>query len=146
MDYIVEIRGDEKNLEITWDLIHFLALQHGMAEIDADVYAVAVGEAYSNGIQYSPGHSCKLVLKFNPEKFMALVINNGQPVDFKNIEAFDCEQDFMQYKNGKLGIPMIKKLVDKVNYSYENGENKLKLVKFIKNININSKGEHDENY
>ncbi len=132
MDYRVKIDGDINHLENTWDLIHYLSIQNGMPEADADVFAVAVGEAYGNGLQYSPDKLAELILIFSQEKVVAQIINQGKSINFKSIDAFDTEQDFMQYKDGKLGIPMIKRLVDEVKYSHENGKNILELLKYIK--------------
>lgn len=143
MGYSVKIYGDLNTLEKTWDLVHYLSMQHGMPEQDADVFAVAVGEAYGNGLQYSEEHESELILNFYKDKIIAEVINEGKEIDFKSIEAFDTEQDFMQYKDGKLGIPMIKTLVDEVTYSHSNGKNKLELLKKIK-LNM-QKGENNEN-
>lgn len=144
MNYKVKIIGDLKNLEKTWDLVHFLSIQHGMPETDADVFAVAIGEAYGNGLQYSPEHTSRLVMKFYDDRIIAEIINIGEEINFKTIKAFDNNQDFMQYKDGKLGIPMIKTLVDDVVYSHSKGKNKLELLKRIKTNVL--KGESNENY
>eukprot|EP01156_Anaeramoeba_ignava_P002836 Anaeramoba_ignava/a219715_3.p1 GENE.a219715_3~~a219715_3.p1 ORF type:complete len:145 (-),score=29.32 a219715_3:16-450(-) len=144
MGYKIKIYGDLNTLEKTWDLIHFLSIQHGMPEQDADVFAVAVGEAYGNGLQYSQEHESELIMNFYEDKIVAEVINAGEEIDFKNIDAFDTEQDFMQYKDGHLGIPMMKTLVDEVSYSHADGKNKLELLKKI-NLNV-VKGENNENY
>lgn len=143
MGYKVKIYGDLKTLEKTWDLIHYLSIQHGMPEEDADVFAVAVGEAYGNGLQYSDEHESELIMQFKEDKIIAEVINYGDEIDFKGIDAFDTEQDFMRYKDGKLGIPMIKTLVDEVKYSHYDGKNKLELIKNIKPNVL--KGEENEN-
>lgn len=131
MSYEIKIYGDLKSLEKTWDLIHYVSIQHGMPEEDADVFAVAVGEAYGNGLQYSNAHESELILTFLHDKIVAKVTNQGEKIDFKSIDAFDTEQDFMKYKDGKLGIPMIKTLVDEVKYTHSNGKNTLELAKFI---------------
>jgi anti-sigma regulatory factor (Ser/Thr protein kinase) len=49
------------------------------------------------------------------------------------------------YKDGKLGIPMIKRIVDDVTYSHEKGMNKLVLLKYIKHEPYEVKGENNEN-
>jgi anti-sigma regulatory factor (Ser/Thr protein kinase) len=131
MNYKVKIKGNEQNLEKTWDLVHFLAVQHGMQKEDADVFAVAVGEAYGNGLHYSPDNKAKLTLTFYDDKIVAYIVNKGEKISFQDIKIFDTQQDFMQYKDGKLGIPMIKKLVDDVRYKHFNGKNKLILSKRI---------------
>ncbi len=130
MNYQVKIKGNEDNIEKTWDLIHFLSIQHGMKEETADVFAVAVGEAYNNAITYSSNSDMsELTLNFQKEVIIAEIINFGDFIDFDNIQKFEKDQDFMQYSEGKLGIPLIKTLVDDVKYERNNGKNKIILVK-----------------
>jgi len=130
MTYQVKIKGNEDNIEKTWDLIHFLSIQHGMKEETADVFAVAVGEAYNNAITYSSNSDMsELTLNFQKEVIIAEIINFGDFIDFDNIQKFEKDQDFMQYSEGKLGIPLIKTLVDDVKYERNNGKNKIILVK-----------------
>ncbi len=130
MNYQVKIKGNEDNIEKTWDLIHFLSIQHGMKEETADVFAVAVGEAYNNAITYSSNSDMsELTLNFQKDVIIAEIINFGDFIDFDNIQKFEKDQDFMQYSEGKLGIPLIKTLVDDVKYERNNGKNKIILVK-----------------
>ena len=145
MSYRVKIIGNIEEQEKTWDLVHFLSQQHGMSEADADIFAVAVGEANGNGLLYSPDNYSELMLDFQSDRVIAEIENSGKEINFKGIEEFNNEQDFQIYKDGKLGIPMIKALVDKVTYSHSNGKNKLILLKYIKSDKNVLKGENNEN-
>ena len=116
----------------------YIALKQGMVEKEANVFAMAVGEACKNAIIYSKGNNkFELVLMISKNRISAEIINKGDPIDFNSVKAFDKGQDFMQYKNGGLGIPIIKKFMDEVNYERKNGKNKLTLVRKI------SSGEND---
>ena len=145
MSYKVKIIGNIEEQEKTWDLIHFLSQQHGMSEEEADIFAVAVGEAYGNGLLYSPDKYSELLIDFKKDQIIVEIENNGKEIDFKAIEEFDNEQDFQMYRDGKLGIPMIKVLVDDIKYSHSNGKNKLVLSKKIKSDKNVLKGEKNEN-
>lgn len=106
-----------------------------MIDEEADVFAMAVGEACKNALDYSKNNDeeifFELVLILNDEKIIAEVANQGAPIDFDRIEPFDKNQDFMQYKEGGLGLPIIKKFMDEVHYKRENEKNILSLVKYI---------------
>jgi len=145
MSYKVKIIGDLKNQQKTWDLVHFLCIQHGMREENADVFAIAVGEAYGNGLQYSPDNYSELIMEFQTETIVAEIENVGDEINFEEIEKFNKNQDFQQYKDGKLGIPMIKALVDDVLFTRKNGKNKIVLSKIIKSNKNVLKGENNEN-
>ncbi|MBN2279728.1 MAG: ATP-binding protein [Candidatus Marinimicrobia bacterium] len=131
MSYKVIIIGNIDEQEKTWDLVHFLCQQHGLTEKEADVFAVAVGEAYGNGLLYSPGHYSELLLDFQMDQISAEITNKGEEIKFHEIDEFSKDQDFQKYKDGSLGIPMIKTLVDEVTYTREKGKNRLILKKFI---------------
>ncbi len=134
MSYIVTIDGNTEDQEKTLDLVDFLCRQHGMSKPDADVFSIAVGEAYDNGLLYSPDRHSILKLIFHSTKIEAEISNKGKKIEFDNIEKFDTSQDFMKYKDGKLGIPMIKALVDDVKFFHKSGHNFLTLTKH-KNLN-----------
>lgn len=106
-----------------------------MVEKDADVFAMAVGEACKNAVLYSreEDHEKKfeLMLVINEKRITAQITNKGKPFNIDAVPAFNKEQDFMQYKNGGLGIPIIKKFMDEVNYKREEGKNKLTLVRHL---------------
>ena len=106
-----------------------------MIEKDADVFAMAVGEACKNAVLYSreEDHEKKfeLMLVINEKRITAQITNKGKPFNIDAVPAFNKKQDFMQYKNGGLGLPIIKKFMDEVNYKREEGKNKLTLVRHL---------------
>jgi len=130
--YTISIRGWSDHLEDTCELIHFIVVQTGVEKSVADVVSTALGEACQNAIRYSTDSSYNLELQLNHETLTAIVMNDGEPVDFDGIQPFNVDQDYMQYKNGGLGLPMMKKLMDKVTYERTGSRNKFTLVKHLK--------------
>ena len=104
-----------------------------------DILEMAIFEACHNAVLYSVKRKnkslCKLKLSHDNQSIKAIVINYGKAFKVKEKESFSIEQDFIQYKNGGLGIPLIKSLVDSVEYSRKSdGTNELIIVKkLIKN-------------
>ena len=87
MSYKVKIIGNIEKQEKTWDLVHFLSQQHGMSEEEADIFAVAVGEAYGNGLLYSPENYSELLIDFKEDQILAEIENDGKEINFKGISG-----------------------------------------------------------
>ncbi|MBU0529075.1 ATP-binding protein [bacterium] len=101
-----------------------------------DILEMAILEACHNAILYSTKRKnkslCELKLSFDNQSIKAIVINYGKAFKVLEKESFSIEQDFLQYKNGGLGIPLIKSLVDSVEYSRRSdGTNELIILKKI---------------
>jgi len=135
--YRISISGTRKHLEQTRELVHFVSTQHGLDIITADLVEVAIGEACDNALRHgkSIGKNQSyfdLELSINDIKISAVIIDSGEPFDFDQIEPFNINQDFMAYKNGGLGIPLIKAIMDEVHYVRKSDNtNELILIKHL---------------
>lgn len=131
------ISGNRMYSDQTRDSIHSVCRKHGLDEMDANRMEMAIRETCQNAIRYGI-HPEKesyfnLELHINETAIKAIVISKGDAIDFDNIEPFDIHQDFSTYKDGGLGIPLIKTLVDDVYYERKaNSTNKITLINYIK--------------
>lgn len=103
---------------------------------EVDVLEMAILEACHNGIQYGSKRKnkslCELKLYYDNQNIKAIVRSYGEAYDVIEKDSFSIDQDFLQYKNGGLGIPLIKSLMDSVEYSRKsNNMNELIIVKKI---------------
>lgn len=145
LNYKITISGTKNHLEKTRQLVHFIAMQHGMDEMEADLVEMAVAEACENANLYGANQdhtaNFQLELSINKNSLKAVIIDRGDAIDFDSIEAFNIEQDFMTYKNGSLGIPLIKKLMDEVRYERKPDEsNELTLIKYFNGQDSKKRG------
>lgn len=123
--------------EQTRDTIHSICREHGIGEMDANRMEMAIRETCQNAIKYGIHPEEKsyynLELHVNETEIKAIVISKGDAIDFDNIEPFDIHHDFLTYKDGGLGIPLVKALMDDVHYERKaNSTNKITLIKHIK--------------
>lgn len=131
------ISGNRMYSEQTKDSIHSVCREHGLDEMDANRMEMAIRETCQNAIRYGI-HPEKesyfnLELHINETVIKAIVISKGDAIDFDKIKPFNIRHDFLSYKNGGLGIPLIKTLVDDVYYERKpNNTNKITLIKYIK--------------
>lgn len=98
---------------------------------------LAVEEACTNIIRhsylFSPGQITITVL--TSQDGVALTIaDQGRQFDPTQVPDQTLVQYMKTERKGGLGIQLVKKLMDQVEYKYENGENRLKLVKRFSNV------------
>lgn len=146
--YRIVISGNPDEYHKIRRLVHFAALQQGIEEQEADIIERAVAEACSNALFHEPAEkenpSFVLEMQLNDASITSIVKNRGKAFNFDDVEPFDIQQDFMAYKEGGLGIPIMKRLMDIV--QYERHDDNLNVVTLVKNINPQrEKGAEDDN-
>lgn len=107
---------------------------------ETDIIEMAILEACHNAIRYGTKEInkslCKLELIYDNESITAIVKNYGKAFKVDIINEFSIEENFMQFKDGGLGIPLIKSLMDSVEYQRKaNNLNELVMVKHITKLN-----------
>ncbi len=105
---------------------------------EVDIIEMAIFEACHNAFRYGNKRKnkslCELRLIYGNQSIKAIVINYGKEFEVKEKESFSIEQDFLQYRNGGLGIPLIKTLMDSVKYLRKsNNMNELIIEKKLTN-------------
>ncbi|MEE9167495.1 MAG: ATP-binding protein [Candidatus Neomarinimicrobiota bacterium] len=135
--YRITISSSRKHFHQTRELIHFISRQHGLGNSDADLVEMAVSEACHNVLRHGSTTEdqarCHLEIRIDEKSIKAVIRDKGEVFEFDSIEPFDINQDFMQYKNGGLGIPLMKVLMDDVRYERKpENINELTLIKYLK--------------
>ncbi len=117
--------------------------------MEADVIERAVAEACHNALFHEPADednpTFELELYLNKEAITTVVKNKGKAFNFDGIAPFNIRQNFLEYKRGGLGIPIMKAIMDEVYYERKSGN--LNVVTLVKYINTKAKrreGEHNE--
>ena len=101
---------------------------------DVDIIEMAILEASHNAIRYGSKRKnkplCELKIIFDNQSIKAVVRNYGKVFEVFDKDSFSIDQDFLQYKKGGLGIPLIKSLMDSVEYLRKSNDiNELIIVK-----------------
>lgn len=104
---------------------------------ELDLLEMSILEACHNAVLHGEKQEnknlCELQLVFDNHSIKVVVRNYGSRYDIDEKEEFSIEQDFLQYKNGGLGIPLIKSLMDSVEYKRKSKDmNELTIIKKIK--------------
>ena len=104
---------------------------------ELDILEMSILEACHNAIRYGERKKnkciCELGLFYDNQIIKAVVRNYGAAFKVFEKESFSIDQDFLQYKDGGLGIPLIKSLMDSVEYERKSEDiNELTIIKNLK--------------
>jgi len=109
----------------------------GDAAVDGDIpfkLALALEEAVANAIHHAfddmpPPHRIGVELAIDPDRVSALVIDNGRAFDPSAAPEPDAALPLDRRDPGGLGIHLIRRMMDRVDYRRVGGENHLRLEK-----------------
>lgn len=104
------------------------------AERAADI-TMAVTEAINNAVEHSGAAAIKVEVFWDEKELRVLVISAGPPFDPTAVAAELSEEDMLERDEGGYGLYLIRELVDRFEYEYNESCNIWKLVKFA-NIDV----------
>lgn len=101
-----------------------------------DQIVLSVDEACTNIIKHTykfeDGHNIEIFILINNDSIRISIIYSGSAFDPNSRDVPDMNEYFRKYKVGGLGIPLIKKFIDKIEYTHtDNNLNNLTLIKFL---------------
>ena len=108
----------------------------GFSERSRSEVALSVGEALANVIKHaydsSPTEEIDINVKYAKGKLEITIVDSGKHFDPNSVPTPDLKKYVKERKHGGLGMFLMKKLMDEVQYSaLPDGRNQLKLIKQI---------------
>jgi anti-sigma regulatory factor (Ser/Thr protein kinase) len=100
---------------------------------------LAVEEIFTNMVKYNPQSSARIQLKldYDDSKIsVCLTDTESQPFDLTKARVYDLEQPAKERPIGKLGLHLVKQLMDSVDYSYTDGTAVITMVKYLGEGNV----------
>ena len=103
----------------------------------ASLIALAVDEAVANIMEHayppgSDGGKIDVVLDANPKRFEVLIRDRGMSFDPRIAPDVDMQEHVKAGKKGGLGIFLMRRIMDEINYSYKQGvHNELQMIKYV---------------
>lgn len=106
----------------------------GFPEAYTNRILIAVDEAVTNIIEHGyegpPDGLIEIICEVEPETFTISIIDQGESFDPRNMSDVDIQRHVAQGRAGGLGIFLIRKIMDVVDYHHETGRhNRLTMVK-----------------
>jgi serine/threonine-protein kinase RsbW len=130
------VKSTTDNLALIREFTRSSAAECGFSDETIGKIILAVDEACTNIIKhaykYSPEGNIFLAVKFEERKFFISITDEGKHFDPTCVPEPDLVQYYKQKRAGGLGMFLIKKLMDEVNYSTLSGnKNQVVLVKYL---------------
>ena len=122
------------NLSEIREFVGKAARAFGFSEEDTANIVLAVDEACTNIIkhayQYATDKEIEVSIFQNKLSFEIRIFDSGKPFDPNTIRQPDLKEHIGHRKRGGLGVYLMKKLMDKVEYNFQRGKrNEVRLIK-----------------
>lgn len=107
-----------------------------LTEIEKHQVTLAVEEVCANLIIHShgcnPKDSIQLDIKDSEQKLIFEISDQGQAFNILTYEAPDLKKVMVEKRKGGLGIILVKKIMDEIEFESENGTNTCRLIKWFR--------------
>ena len=118
------------------EFISRAALEFGFAEEDVSKISLAVDEACTNIIKhaysYDPTKKIEVTIKRGNNSFEVDIVDFGQQFNPAGLKTPDMKEYLSHFRRGGLGVYLMKKLMDKVEYEIDPGkQNQVRMTKFL---------------
>lgn len=135
-DDILTISSSTKNLSKVRSFVEKQAKLLSLDENTINQIVLAVDEACTNIIKYSHSYNESNSIEINTHlqnnEFKIIIKYSGKSFNPNNLDNPNMDEYFKSYRVGGLGIPMMKKFMNKIEYDYKTPDlNSLTLVKSI---------------
>lgn len=132
----ISINSSTKNLKEVRTFIEESAKKYLSDSNIINQIILAVDEACTNIIKHTykfdESHTIEIENLANKKQFIVKISYNGNEFDPNKRSLPDMKEYFAKYKVGGLGIPLMKKFMDRIEYMHSvNDFNELKLIKNI---------------
>lgn len=99
-----------------------------------NIITLVVEELFTNAVKYNPENTndISVNLSIDSDKLIVSIVDyDVEPFDIRQIEAYDFRKKLNERRVGGLGIPLVKKMMDRIDYEYKNRQSNITLVKYL---------------
>ncbi len=121
----IVVTPDQASIEVVASYVEETLEKSEVAMRDSYKINIALDELYSNIVRYSGASEAKVSCVVDEHTVTLHLQDNGVPFDPTAKEDADMEQLAEEEQIGGRGIFLVKKLMSKMTYCYENGYNEL---------------------
>jgi anti-anti-sigma factor len=128
----LEIPADENNLSEVRDFIADICAKAGFLKSETNNTKLAVDEACTNIIKHAyrdKGGDIRIDVEAEPGKVEINIFDRGEPFDWSKVQEPDLDLYVEIGKKGGLGIYLMNRLMDSLNYSASPAGNRLYMAK-----------------
>lgn len=130
------LASSTKNLSLLRNFIESKAIDFGFDESTIIQIILSVDEACTNIIKhahkYNENEQIEIETKADKTEFRIIIKYKGNGFDPNDLNSPDMKEYFSKYKVGGLGVPIMKKFMNKIEYVHKNSDyNSLTLIKVL---------------
>ncbi len=133
--YNISVQASTEHLAEVRDFVARHASEFGFGKQDVDDIRLAVDEAYTNIIKHAYQNdgekSVDIELGYNSNTFWVSLLDTGNTFDPKNYSKPDVRKKMKEKKRGGVGVYLIRKLMDNVEYKTKGSVNEIRMTKKI---------------
>lgn len=131
--YHISVEASTKNLSEVREFVAHHANSEGFSSESVSDLCLAVDEAYTNIIKHAykndPTQIVSIDLEFDDEKICVCLKDQGESFNKKGYTIPDIREQIKNKKRGGMGVYLIHKLMDNVNYLTNTEENEIRMYK-----------------
>lgn len=129
----IEVAASTQNLAQVREFVAVHARVHGFAEKDVEEIRLSVDEAMTNVIKHAYGYDASQLIYVSvgsdDRTFWVAIQDTGHAFDISAYTAPNVPERIKSRQKGGVGVYLIKKLMDKVEYSTKNQQNEIRMIK-----------------
>lgn len=131
--YSITVQASTKHLAEVRNFVAKHASDFGFKKQDVADIRLAVDEAYTNIIKHAYNNdehkSVDIELGYNSNRFWISLLDTGDAFDPKSYSKPDVRKKIKEKKRGGVGVYLIRKLMDEVEYHTEGSVNEIRMTK-----------------
>jgi serine/threonine-protein kinase RsbW len=132
---LLSIPSQTERLNDVREFVSGLARTHGFGDDDINKITIAVDEACTNiikhGYNYSPDNKIDVEINRTGNDFEIIISDKGKQFDPNAIQTPDMKDYFQHYRRGGLGVYLMKRIMDKVEFDLHSDKNVLRMIKTL---------------
>lgn len=131
----LHIPSRTEKLTLAREFVAEAAKVFGFKDDDVNNIALAVDEACTNIIKhaynYAADQQIDIVVSMRKPAFEIIIEDKGKHFNPETVVMPEMKEYLSHYKKGGLGMYLMKKLMDKVEYSIQPQKNVVRLIKYL---------------
>jgi serine/threonine-protein kinase RsbW len=100
---------------------------------------LAIEEVFVNMVRHNAGGTSDILIgleRAGDRLIVSLTDSDVEPFDIRQADEYDTSQPLSGRPIGRLGIHLVKRMVDKIDYEYGNRQSKITLIKHLRKANV----------
>ena len=127
------MQASTEHLSEVRDFVASYATKHGVSSHEVEDIRLAVDEAYTNIIkhayQYDDSRFVEIVMGSEKDEFWVSLKDNGKSFNPTEYPDPDVEERIKKKERGGVGVYLMKKLMDRIEYHKHDGTNEIRMIK-----------------